>query len=185
MYKKTRFLIAVFGLLAGCFPPSSLHPIYTEKDLIFEPGLLGTWSPDNSSETWSFSAHDPTSYRLVVKDDEGAEGIFMVHLVEIDGKRFLDLLPEDLDDAMTDFFLPLHMFLFVEQIEPLRTRSMEHDWLSEYTEENPETIQHAKIDDRIVLTAPTEELQEFVLRHLKTQGAFSEPSDMIRRKAAN
>ena len=38
------YLLAVF--LGGCV--LSLHPLYTEKDLIFEEKLLGTWAKNDS-----------------------------------------------------------------------------------------------------------------------------------------
>ena len=40
--KKLLFYLLA-GVLAGCLPVMSLHPLYTEKDLVFEEKLLGTW----------------------------------------------------------------------------------------------------------------------------------------------
>ena len=50
----TRAALAVLlaAALAGCAP--SLYPVYTEKDLVFEPALVGTWSTDDPKDgTWS------------------------------------------------------------------------------------------------------------------------------------
>ncbi|MDH3283822.1 MAG: hypothetical protein OEQ13_03710 [Acidobacteriota bacterium] len=180
---KFRPLVAMLALLVGCVP--CLQPIYTDRDLIFEPELLGTWSEEDEDETWTFSAHDPRSYRLVIKNDEGAEGVFDAHLAEIGGKRFLDLFPTELDPDMNSFYafhlLPAHTFYLVQQVEPrLRISYMEPEWLSDYVDENPTAIRHEKIDDRVVLTASTDELQEFALGHIETPGAYSEPSEMLR-----
>ena len=50
---KTRkllpFILAV--ALAGCIP--SLHPLFTEDDLIFEPKLLGTWAKSKETKEWN------------------------------------------------------------------------------------------------------------------------------------
>ena len=187
MCRTSWVSIPLLALLLSCVP--SLHPIYTEEDVIFDPELLGTWSEGGSEETWAFSAHEPRSYRLLVTDDEGRQGRFVVHLAEIDGKRFLDLFPEQLNDEMNDFykqhFLQVHTFLFLEEIEPrLRMAPMDHDWLSEYLQEHPNAIGHEEVGDQIVFTAPTKELQNFVLQHLRTEGAFDEPSNLLRRVAA-
>jgi len=168
----------------------SLHPLYTEEDVIFDPELLGTWSEDNSQETWAFSAHDPRSYRLVFTDDEGRQGRFVIHLAEIDGKKFLDLFPERLDDETNEFYaqhlLQVHTFLFLEETEPrLRMAPMNREWLSEYLKEYPNAIAHEEVGDQVVFTAPTKELQKFVLQHLRTEGAFDEPTNMERLEAAD
>ncbi|MDH3253441.1 MAG: hypothetical protein OEM62_00475 [Acidobacteriota bacterium] len=183
MTRRSSLLLAGLALLAGCVP--SLHPLYTAKDLIFEPQLLGTWRGENEDETWAFSAHDPSSYRLVVTDDDDRESRLVVHLVNISDERFLDIYPEKLDTGLGDLFkmhyVPAHTFFHVEQIEPtLRLAYLDPDWLETFLAANPTTVNHELVDDLIVLTAPTDALQAFVLQHLDTNGAFSEPSDMHR-----
>lgn len=32
----------------------SLRPLYTGKDLIFDPALVGVWSEDDSRDSWAF-----------------------------------------------------------------------------------------------------------------------------------
>jgi hypothetical protein len=48
--KLLFYLLAVF--MGGCV--LSLHPLYTENDLIFEEKLLGTWAEEGSKVTWQF-----------------------------------------------------------------------------------------------------------------------------------
>ncbi len=57
--KKLLFHLPA-ALLAGCVPVMSLHPLYTDKDVIFEEKLLGTWLDDpNSPDTaWQFKRTD-------------------------------------------------------------------------------------------------------------------------------
>ena len=57
--KKALFYL-IAALLGGCLPVASLHPLYTDKDVIFEKELLGKWvdDPNNPEFTWQFSRID-------------------------------------------------------------------------------------------------------------------------------
>ncbi|MHC4244422.1 MAG: hypothetical protein ACYSU4_18605, partial [Planctomycetota bacterium] len=80
--KKALFYLLA-ALLGGCVPVMSLHPLYTEKDVVFEERLLGRWVDDPSSpETiWEFSRiEEPNNaYNLLFSDEEGKKGSFVAH----------------------------------------------------------------------------------------------------------
>jgi hypothetical protein len=59
------------GFLMGCAP--SLHPLYTEQDLIFDPLLIGEWrGKDNTDKSkWTFTEGDGKNYMLRIVDHEG------------------------------------------------------------------------------------------------------------------
>lgn len=170
--------------MAGCLP--SLHPLYNDKTLIFKEGLIGKWMGDDS--VWQFSRTGEKEYELRIHNDEEELGRFAAHLVEIKGLMFLDLFPddeplEDLDDFYKIHLLPVHTFMKVDQINPnLRLRMIDYDEVKEMIESNPNVIKHEVVDDdRIVLTAGTEELQNFVVEHIDTIFYDSnDSSDLIR-----
>ena len=58
---------------------------------------------------------------------------------------------------------------------------MDHNWLKRYLKDNPGAIEHSDMDGTILLTAPTEELQAFLLKQSQTDGAFTKPLRMTRR----
>ena len=183
---KTRhWVMLMAAVLTGCVP-QTLFPLYSDETLTFEPLLLGAWQEDDEDARWTFSAHDPHSYRLVHRDSDGRESEFEAHLIELGGELFLDLFPEDSDEDWNDLFtlhvLPVHTFLHVVVGEDeLQLTFMELDWLRDYLEENPTDLMHAvNRKDQVLVTAPTEEMQAFVVEHLKTEGAFDEPGILKR-----
>jgi len=167
-------LIALI-FLAGCVP--SLHGIYTENNIVFENSLLGTWNGENSEESWNFTQAEEKKYRLVHTDGKGNTGEFLVRLVTLDGTLFLDLYPKE-PELENDFYqihlLPVHTFFLVEQIQPtLKMSFLNPEWLGDYLEEYPDAVQQEFLkNDMIVLTDSTQELQKFLLKHIKTKDAF-------------
>ncbi len=181
-------LLGALVLFAGCFF-LSLHPFYTDKDLVFEPSLVGQWDGDNSKETWAFSKKRTNEYKLIYTDSKGKQGTFSAHLMKIKGNLFLDFFPEKSklkgNDVYQFHLLPMHTFVYVKQIEPtLQMASPDSDWLENHLAANPGAIRHEKIKDDVILTARTEELQTFWLKHLNTENAFRDPLNMTRKRSA-
>ena len=185
---------SVFVLLLGfavsllyCVP--SLSPLFTEKDLIADPALVGTWSAEGSEETWTFEAREGKSYRLVIRGD-GKTAAFEAHLLVLRGRRFLDLFPDREALEATDLgtfyqltLVPAHLFLKVGELGPeLELSLLETKWLDELLARHPRAIDHRRHSDGgIVLTASTRELQRFVLKHVDDSEAFDESWKMARR----
>jgi len=180
--KKTLPLLLVMALMltSACIP--CLHPLYLDKDLIFDPALIGTWSEKDSKETWQFTKVDDETYRLVYTNNEGRVGTFRAHLLKLGKERFLDIYPEGTKEKLNELYdllrLPAHTFFHVPEIQPeLKMSCMEGDWLKNFLKKNPDAIRHEIIeDDLVVLTASTSELQAFILAHLEDEGAFSDAS---------
>ena len=169
--KKSIFYCAAL-LLAGCLP--SLHPLYNDKTLIFKEELIGKWIGDDDV-LWQFTRSGDKEYELKICEDEKEIGRFSAHLTQIEGLMFLDLYPDeeqlkDLSDFYKMHILPVHTFMKVDQINPnLQLRMIDYDKAVKMIENDPNVIKHEVVDDdRIVLTASTEELQDFVVEHVKT-----------------
>src|SRR5262245_48449001 len=85
-------------VLSGCDEsPSvvSLHPLYDERTLIFEPALAGAWLSED--DTWTFvKTPDGNMYHLQLIQRDSAEKtmFFDAALVQLGGVRFLDLCSE-------------------------------------------------------------------------------------------
>jgi hypothetical protein len=184
------------GLLGGCLPVISLHPLFTEKDLAFDEKFLGTWV-DDSNDTWQFSdANKPEkAYELIFTDKEGKKGSFVAHLVKLEKRLFLDVFPNQLPSDEKDpnktqwpynnfFLIPAHTFIKINAIEPqLKLQLTEDDdKLRELLKDDPNTIENTLVEDRLLLTASTKELQAFVLKYADDPRLFREESILTRKK---
>ena len=115
----SAFLVALVLWMSGCFV-LSVHPLYFEKDLIFESGLVGTWGEKEHekdlSELWIFKKTGDNSYQLIIRDKEEGEGKFETHLLKLGDHMFLDLYPEE-PETGSEFYnmhvIPAHSFMRV------------------------------------------------------------------------
>src|SRR5215471_5814269 len=95
----TVAVAALTALLAACGPASSLNPLFTDKDLIFDPALVGEWiekRPDQAR--LRFEQTGPTAYRAISIDHNGSgdsatETPYEAHLVRLGAYQFLDVSP--------------------------------------------------------------------------------------------
>jgi hypothetical protein len=195
--KKLLFYLLA-ALLGGCIPVMSLHPLYTEEDVVFEAKLLGTWmdDPDNPKTTWEFSraGTKEKAYKLVYSDEESKKGSFVVHLVKLENRLFLDVFPDQFPSEQQEwenmkwaynyfFFEPAHTFIKIDYIEPhLKMRQTVSDDMKELLKENPNVIKHELVEDKIVLTASTKELQAFVLKYAYDIRVFPAKIDLTRKE---
>ena len=186
--------------MSACVP--SLNPLYTDKDVIFDPALIGVWGEVNEKEVWSFEKAGEKKYLLKQTDENGLAARFEVHLVKLQKHLFLDLYLVNPDPEKNDkmkmnpwafwSLVPGHLFMKVSQISPnLQIALPDPDWLKKFLAKDPKAIRHRKIyqnpesedDYMICLTAETKELQEFILKQADTKDAFGNPTDLKRRKA--
>ncbi|HAL45376.1 MAG: hypothetical protein A2Y12_19050 [Planctomycetes bacterium GWF2_42_9] len=168
---KARIQIAAFYILiiilGGCVP--SLHPLFTENELVFDANLIGKWSEPNSSEYWQFSAAANNKYDVIYKDEQGI-GKFDGLLGKIGNETFLDLFPKDINLPGNDFYkahlLGAHIFLKINlQSNGLSLLAMNPENMDKLLTQDPNAIKNEKANGRTVLTASTKELQYFIRRY--------------------
>ena len=170
--------------LAGCV--SSLNPLYTEDDVIFDPALAGVWIDKDSKETWELTKNGEKQYKLIYTDENGKSGEFIARLLKIEGEKFMDLTPVNPILSQNDFyrehFLAVHSFAQITETgSTVQISFLEPEWLKTMLAKNPNAIRHEKIGDEIFLTASPKELQKFLLAHLNTRGAFADPISVKRK----
>jgi len=153
-------------ILTGCVP--SLHPLYTDKDLVDEPLLLGTWKGDDEQkETWIFSRSEHSGYDLIHINSEDPRR-FRAHLVQLGKERYLDLYPEDpaiKNEVFKGHWLPVHHFAWIQvSADTLQISWLDADKLKKGVEAGRYKVAHELFDkgDGLLLTAHTPELQNLI-----------------------
>lgn len=117
-------LLALVLLLAGCMPVDSLNPLYTAKDIVFDEGLLGAWTsldPSNKSVTSfirTIGTTEPDYYSVKVIEDDGSKTEYQAHLLEIEGHRFLDVVPESWEARSDSYALHLTTTAHATKVQP-------------------------------------------------------------------
>lgn len=210
MKTKRLAIYCLAGLVAGCVPIVSLHPLFTKDNLAFDEKLLGVWLEDvNSPEaSWEFArmtedeaANLPNDlksefkrvYRLNIVDKEGHRGSLAACLVKLGSRMFLDVLPDTLPSGERDIekakllynaflFLPVHGFLRVDAIgDQLKMRFTNDDEFKKLIEAEPQAVKFTEVDNRFVLTASTKELQAFVTKYADDSRLFSGDLSLTRK----
>jgi hypothetical protein len=185
-------------IIGGCVPVISLHPLYTEKDVVVDKKLYGTWVDDANSPktTWEFkSIEEPkNAYKLIFTDEEGQKGSFVAHLVKLQNMLFLDIFPSELPWEPEDpnkmdwpynslFLIPAHTFVKIDSIEPqLKLRLTLESKMEELLKENPSAVEHTSVGERVVLTGSTKELQAFVLKYADNEKVFTDQVVLSRKE---
>jgi hypothetical protein len=174
MKKVMLPLVAVAALVAACVP--SVNPFYTDKDVITDPRLLGTWLEDVNQDrpsTWKFEASTNNAYAVSLMDGDGKTGDFEGHLFKLGAGLFLDLTPADCDYATNQAglvgvaMIPGHLLARVTLTpEKLTFAICDPDWTKKFLEQNPSALAHRVVNDELFFTAETDALQKFVLQHL-------------------
>jgi hypothetical protein len=172
-------------VLAGCIP--SLHAVYSGKDVVFDPQLVGVWGPENQEKgSWEFTKQGDKSYRFVCTERDGEKGNFTAHLTRFHDMTFLDIAPDkdqiDSSEFHQAYLLPMHTFFRVEELSSssLKLSVLKLDGLMQYLRENPDAVKHEEMNGGILLTARTEDLQAF-LSSPEVQRLFTKPAELVRR----
>jgi hypothetical protein len=196
MKKHILIMILLLPLLiTGCLV-KSLHPFFTEKDIVFDKSLIGNWiDPDSSS--WEIRQYmkvtglfkpekpDPT-YLITFKDKKGT-GIFHGRLFRLENQLYIDFYPEEIDmenELMGFHMVPSHSLAKIELLSgKIIIRWYNEEWLLNLFKQNRIRIAHERIpyengsyndrDFQVVLTAPTEDLQKFIKKYGNDPKAFS------------
>ena len=183
--------IAIYGLLvlllvcSSCVP--SVHPIYSERDIVFDAKIVDVWTDEGNEETWAFTRSEEKTLTLVHTDENGKKGEFEANLVKIGEQIFLDLVPVKRENKFNDFyrghFMELHTFVRVTPNgNGYQIAYLEPKWLKGFLTGNASALKHIEFREEIILTDTTSNIREFLKVHSATKGAFSEPITIKRKE---
>jgi hypothetical protein len=196
---KYSLALTIVVLIGGC-AARSFFPLFNEKEVVFNPSLVGTWAVEGTKDTYTFQRSAHKSYEVIYYQDKhsttrgkealGDTAVFMGQLGQLGNNWFLDLLPEWKtleshlrNDTYNFHWVPIHTFSRVWlQGDTLRITTLEGDWLKKMIENDSLKIPHLQIGDEIFLSAPTKDLQQLVLTFAEDGRAFAGPEKLIRLK---
>jgi len=183
MSKIKMFWLAMLTVLtSGCI--YSLNPLYTAKDVVFNPALIGEWVEKEDAEgTLKFEKQEQDGY-LVSVVYEGEQKLLIAHLVQVGDSLFLDFFPR-VEETEKDFFfarmIPVHGFVKFEiRDDSIVLTVFDYDWLEEMKKNNKIDLPFWE-EDGAVITASTAEIRNFIINKvLKDNKAFGRPMEYQR-----
>ncbi len=191
----TAFLLVLF---TGCL--RTLHPIYTVKDLVYEPKLVGKWktesegtkgfavitnlAADNSIELPAkIAAIRQKGYLVSYQNEDGVPtDQYIAFLARIGKHLYFDYFPADKKgNAAGDVFFVSH---FVKMHTSYRVdiskeglfelSQLDESYITKLIDEKKIRISHEKDgEDNIVITASTQELQQYIIKYGDEPGAYT------------
>lgn len=219
--KKVSFFLAFAILvifLSGCL--KTLHPIFTIKDIVYEPILLGTWmtseqgikGPDVLTEKGQaiitnlgadntielpekIAAIKHKGYLVSYRDNEGnTTEQYIAFLARIGKHLYFDYFPADKkgnetgDEFFTSHFLKMHTSYRVEISKDgsFELSQLDASYVTKLIEEKKIRISHEKdANGNIVITASTDELQQYIIKYGDEPGAYRSDKTVFQKTIHN
>ena len=185
-------LLVVIGttlLTAGCVEPSpvfvvSLHPLFTKAERALEPALVGTWIGEEGMGTFTIEKREDDAYDLLYTE-QGTSAKLLASLGRLGESLFMDitLLELGVNNPFHGIhLLPVHTIwrVWIEG-DVLRLAMLDVAPLKNSTPQEAPRMAREELDWMILITAPTQELQEYVLRNAADAEAFPNPLELHRQ----
>jgi len=198
---KKIVLTTAFALLliflSSCL--TTLHPIFTEKDLAYDPKLIGTWNTENEGKKGkviinnlatensvelpgNISAIKQQGYFIIYQDENGkVSDQYIAFLARIGKHLYFDYFPADkkgdrkLDEFFGVHFVRMHTSYRVEILKDgsFELSQLDGSYVKSLIDEKKIRIRHEiDADDNTVITASTKELQQYLLKYGDEPSAY-------------
>lgn len=156
-------ILAAVLPMCGCFV-SSVYPLASPHQAVFDPNLVGVWSGDEGKERLVITRAGDRLYDLT-HIAEGRATLYTVQLVEIAKLRYFDVFVKAAIQRREEpHMVPTHSIWKIEA-EPgvLRITPMSAGWIEGQLNAGTLGVHALEIeDDVMLLTSQTEQLQDFV-----------------------
>jgi hypothetical protein len=178
---RFTLLLAVLAGVAGmtgCAPAVAIHPLYTTQDLVSDLPLEGTWSVKDG-EIWQIhKSGDGYDVAAVHTGNSIEVSKYNVHLLRLKESEFFDVIskPDPEIGVAGHLFGKIRM-----EGDELYVSLIDETWLKHLVEAGLAPRSITGEGQQIVLTAPTSELQRFILRHAADPGAWDDDNDALHR----
>ena len=188
-------LLLIF--LSGCL--TTIHPIFTEKDLAYDSKLIGAWDTENEGKKGkviisnlatenslelpgNISAIKQQGYFIIYKDENGkTSDQYIAFLARIGKHLYFDYYPADkkedrkLDEFFEVHFVRMHTSYRVEILKDggFELSQLDGSYVKSLIDEKKIRISHeTDADDNTIITASTKELQQYLLKYGDEASAY-------------
>lgn len=173
---RTFALLLSACLAMGCAP--SLNPLSSKETAVRDPAIEGVWFRDDLK--YDFDRRESLSIQMI-RDDSSTPGdnsfaytialetkqasnTFVANLVELGGRRFLDLCSSEY--PLNPHVLPVHhIFRITLSDNQLLVAPLDANKLEQTINAKEPAFPVARVDRRLVLTGSTAELQAFFAKY--------------------
>ena len=183
-------LFLVILLFTGCL--TTLYPIFTEKDLGYKPELIGSWkTSQGDGKGGSVEIHSLANQKIVelpgkissiknkgylitYREDYEITASYIAFLARIGKHLYFDYYPVPLkieknaDEFYMQHFIKMHTSYRVSILKNggFELNQLDASYLNKLIEEKKIRIRHElNSDGDAVITASTEELQQYILKY--------------------
>jgi hypothetical protein len=195
--KKLHSIAALVLLLGLSSCLSTIHPIFTEKDLLFDAKLIGKWTEGKPAgetvEITRATLQDLTElptlrklegkvYKAIYKDAQGAtEAAYFGFLLKLGKNFYMDFYPAETpatmsyDEFYRGHYVKMHTAYRINFTSgnSFELKQLDESFLKNLIKDKKIRISHEITDDEsFVVTAPTEELQQYIIKYGDTPEAY-------------
>lgn len=189
--KKYFLILSLTVFASACLP--TLHPLYKSKDLMVLDGLTGNWKMQSKDKPylWNFTPNPDAKseddfknlYRIQIIDKndtvEYAGGI-----LKLGASVYLDLYMPNFETKLPfaqSHIFPVHtIWKFEFHPDSILIKPFNSRWIRELVANNQVRIKHEQADAGTLITAGTDELQQFVKKYGEDDRAFDKPHNLIK-----
>ena len=184
--------MAAIVVLSSCVPVLSLHALYTAKDIVAQPQLLGKWMGEDDTEKvqLEIAQGEGKCYALTLTDNSktpGEQDSFNGCAVKLGARTFFDLEQTDVsvggEGNIMWLAIPAHMLgKFHIEGDTLTFSFLDDDWVKGQIQAGKLPLKMEIIENTPVFTGPTAQIQEYVRAHADDEKAFSDTFTFHRAK---
>ncbi|MAO66493.1 MAG: hypothetical protein CL666_15995 [Balneola sp.] len=139
------------------------------------------------SDTGTDSSHKSNPSYLVLYEDltkEDPDSVYFIgKFIQLKQEFYLDLYPLDAFDLdfRSSHFLPVHTFSKVELwADSISIHLFRDSWIEDQIRDHKVRIKHEALEEGILITASTEELQQFIKKYGTVTEAYRDPISLKR-----
>jgi len=192
--------------LSSCL--TTLHPIFTEKDLAYDPKLIGVWNAEregnkervtisnlateNSVELPGNISHIKHKGYLISYEHEHSEipDRYIAFLARIGKYLYFDYYPIDkkedqyIDEFFGAHFVKMHTSYRVEILNDgsFELSQLDGSFVNSLIEQKKIRISHETgADDNIMITASTSELQQYLIKYSDDPEAYESKKTIFKK----